>query len=470
MRKRVIVIAVLLALALRPPQTVVRADMAPPMAPPGSNLLPGGESTYVRMMAETVTMVIETDPTDQEKVIGRTTAVFTMRNIGTNEERMQARFPLSFSDGGNDGYFNYPEIPAISVKVDGRNAATRREMQPPYNARTWGEVRPEVPWAVFEVAFPPQKDVRVEVAYVVNGYGYYPQFTFDYILETGAGWHGTIGSADIILRLPYEVDSMNVMAVASGMPEHNPAAGTFRGNEIVWHYDSLEPTAENNISVAVISPSLWSPLESDKDALSRNPNDGEAWGRLGKAYKEAARMGKGGYPREDAGGLELVRLSEEAYKRCLAILPEDPLWHYGYADLLWMEYWWLARRSAEEDLLSRTLTELQSALALDPDNPQAMDLLGFIEASVPGSVESSGDTFVFLGLTATPLPPTHYPIPTSASPATAPATPRPRSTGATELTAAPSRQPSASNPLCGGGFAVMLLPFAALFRRRWRAR
>jgi tetratricopeptide (TPR) repeat protein len=75
-----------------------------------------------------------------------------------------------------------------------------------------------------------------------------------------------------------------------------------------------------------------------KGCRYKNPNDGEAWGRLAKAYKEVVKMPKG-YLREDPAGIELYALSKDAYEKCLALLPNDPLWHYGYADLLWAHYY-----------------------------------------------------------------------------------------------------------------------------------
>ncbi|HRQ24933.1 MAG TPA: hypothetical protein PLF42_16015, partial [Anaerolineales bacterium] len=71
----------------------VRADIAPPEMPPGVTLLPGEESTQVRMVAETVTLTISADPSDAQKAVAETVAVFTMRNLGASEERMQVRFP-----------------------------------------------------------------------------------------------------------------------------------------------------------------------------------------------------------------------------------------------------------------------------------------------------------------------------------------------------------------------------------------
>jgi hypothetical protein len=444
------------------PQRGVRADMAPPETPPGSNVLPGSETTQVRMMAETVTLTVAKDYSDV--ATAQTQAVFTMRNLGTSGEKMPARFPLSFFDGSSDGYFKYPEIPSITVKVDGKRVPTRREMQAAYNPNGLSRERTDIPWAVFDVSFPPGQDVKVEVTYTVKSYGYYPQDSFRYILQTGAGWNGTIGSADIIVQLPYEANGQNVVTTDSS------EGAVLHGNEIRWHYDDLEPTSENNLRVTLVAPSLWKSVLTETDTVTRDPNDGEAWGRLGKAYKEAARTGKG-FPRDDPAWAELVALSASAYQKCLALLPKDPLWHYGYADLLWDEYWWADRRSAAENLLPQVLTELQTTLALDPGNSQAKDLLGFVDSSVPGALEVSGNNYVFLGLTATPLPPTDYVVPAAETPVTTPenttAPPAPTPAASTQSPASP---PVARNPLCGGSALLLVLPAAVLAVRRFRPR
>jgi hypothetical protein len=48
--------------------------------------------------------------------------------------------------------------------------------------------------------------------------------------------------------------------------------------------------------------------------------------------------------REDDGGLELYELSVEAYETAVALLPEDALWHAGFADLLATHAYWTAWR------------------------------------------------------------------------------------------------------------------------------
>lgn len=449
----------------------VSADVAPPESAPGSNPVPAGEGTQVRMMAETVTLTILPGSTSSPTAIADTTAVFSMRNLGTVEEKMQVRFPLSFFAGDSDGRGNFPEIGGITVKIDGRNVATKRELQPFLASEYSYPQREQIPWAVFDVTFPPGEDVTIEVAYRVNGFGYYPYEIFRYVLETGAGWKGTIGSADIILRLPYPASTQNVwLKDVDGFGEPTQG-GIVSGNEVRWRFEDFEPTYQDNFKVVLVTPWLWQSVLTEQENLAKNPEDGESWGRLGKAYKEVIMQSKG-YLRTDVGGREVLRLSREAYEKCLALLPKDSLWHYGYAHLLWAHYYFDISFSGQPDaegILPLTLSHLQTALQIDPKNQRARELLEQISYAMPGVVKADGDEFIYLGLTATPLPPTPFGgFPTETPP---PATPteQPTMVAAAEATL-PVSEPTVEllstpeartpNPICGS--ASLALPGLAV--------
>ena len=193
--KRILVFLLLLTMFAFP--TAALADMAPPYNPPGSNLQPGTDTTQVRMMAETVLIDVNNDSTPNSLGSAAVTADFTMRNLGSSDESMAARFPIS----SNNGFGKYPEITDIVIKINGRQVSYRRANYPDVLYPTVDAA----PWAEFDITFPAGQDVAVEVAYNLKGSGYptLPYASYYYILETGAGWKDTIGSADITLRLPY---------------------------------------------------------------------------------------------------------------------------------------------------------------------------------------------------------------------------------------------------------------------------
>ncbi len=453
----------------------VRADVAPPESPPGSNLVPGSESTQVRMEAETV--ILDVLSQSQSSWIGqaKVTATFHMRNLGSFAETIQVRFPLSNWNGWGDGFGNYPEIRDLRVKLDGSTVPTQRITTPNLS----GFSDHQIPWAAFTVTFPVQQEVLIEVTYTADGFGEDNFVVFNYLMETGAGWNGTIGQADLIVRLPYEANYQNVIYEQIGFGMTSPG-GEFRGSELIWQYLDLEPDASHNLQVALITPAAWNKVLLEQGRLQKNPNDGEAWGRLGKAYKEIILLRKG--MREDAGGLEAYQLAVDAYDRAVTLKPKDALWHYGFADLLWSHFYWTEHWVEPTDYsdVLRAVRELQLSHDMDPANLLAVELLEWISYELPEAVKVNGSQITYLILTATPEPkatatqvpsatpaathtesptPTSIPsmTPTSTSQPANTQVPQPASTELQVVTSEPTPAATGSRGLlpCGAG----LLPF-----------
>ena len=373
------------------------ADIAPPAQPSGANLFPETDLTRVRMAAETVLIDVAQNSPSGSLGQAQVTADFTMHNVGDASETMAVRFPLS----ANDGFFNFPEITGLAVRVNGQLVSTQRVEIP-------DDLDDPIPWAEFEVTFPARQEVFIQVQYTQEGTGEYPFISFKYILETGAGWYGTIGEGKIILRLPYEANAYNVIFNTQiGWSETTPG-GILNGREVNWFF---EPTSEDNFEVSLVMPSAWQKALTEQANVTNNPRDGEAWGRLGKIYKEISRLRKG--LREDLGGQELYRLSQEAYEQTITLLPNDALWHAGYADLLWTHYFYYVYFSDQQDPseLIHILQLLDRSLALSPGNSVAAELLTSISYTVPEAVHLDGNNFTIHYLTATPIIPQPAPAP-----------------------------------------------------------
>lgn len=48
---------------------------------------------------------------------------------------------------------------------------------------------------------------------------------------------------------------------------------------------NLGPAPEDNLRVEWVMPAVWQKVLKEQAILAENPQDGEAWGRLGKLYK-----------------------------------------------------------------------------------------------------------------------------------------------------------------------------------------
>ncbi len=192
---------------------------------------------------------------------------------------------------------------------------------------------------------------------------------YHYVLETGAGWRGTIGRAEIVMRLPYDVTPMNL---ESCRPDC-----TYSGKEIRWHFEDFEPT--NNIRVSILSPAAWQKIQTETRLTQANPRDGEAWGRLGKAYKEAIWSRRGWY-RVDEAGKEMYALSQAAYEQAVTLLPGDADWHYGFAQLLcWNAEWgWPDYPGRNLENWRGCADQLRQTLALNPRHSKGTELLDYL--------------------------------------------------------------------------------------------
>jgi hypothetical protein len=370
--------ALLLILAvLLQPTTPARADVAPPEPPRGANPYPTA-ATNVRMMAETVLIEVR-DYSGGEAARAYITADFTMRNLGETAETLEVRFPLydtgfsfeSIYECQYRYYGGYPYINDLVVWVNGQWTPTQIIYE------TFNDWRPyedgdEVTlgcWAHFQAAFPPGQDVMIKVTYSTQPFFEWTANLneYSYVLITGAGWQGTIGSAEIIFRAPYELSDYNFFGCGMEWPYTDCSVA---GHEARWQAADFEP--EDNFSALALAPADWYQILIERENTALHPEDGEAWGRLGKAYKNAI-IQKHGY-RDTPAGLEMYQWSQEAYQKAVALLPNDADWHYGYADLVCEYAIWKLDTPEAYAAGQVCLAEIQRALEINPAHEQAQKL------------------------------------------------------------------------------------------------
>ena len=393
MLQRFIMIVILILPAIAFPSHA-SADMAPPYQPPITNLEPGTQITNVRMVAETVSIDVQADTQKDSLGMARITASFIMRNLGDTTEKMAARFPISADNGRGE----YPEITNLVIKIN--------ETQTQYSRVDYPDVRwqgKDVPWAEFDVSFPVDKDIKIEISYTLKGTGYPPFSAFYYILETGSGWSGTIGSADIILRLPYTASDQNVILDQQIGWSETTRGGVFSGNEVRWHFDNFEPGPDgpvNNMEFSIVAPEAWQAVLNSQNYVDQNPTDGEAWGRLAMATKHVFFMGKG--YRTDPGGEDLYIRSVEAYEKCLSLKPQDAEWHAGFADLLANRAYWDSWSTGINQVGMQAIQEIHTALNLAPTDPVVLKIADDISYLFPGSLVKKNGGYDIPWLTQTP--------------------------------------------------------------------
>jgi tetratricopeptide (TPR) repeat protein len=419
-----ILLALLLFSLLLSPERA-RADAAPLQLPGGAALDPGDAATMVRMVAETVTLEIA-PPTQEPFIEALVTVDFTLRNLGESPEQILVGFPLTCFD-----CFTLPSgdpelITDLTVTVNTLQVATRQETLTFPSAQN----TLSVDWAVFEVTFPPEQDVFIRVTYTAGGWGEISNSyrTFSYVLVTGAGWYDSIGSADIIARLPYPANDQNTWLETSGLRgDGDNVPPTISGNELRWRFEDLEPTQDFRLTV--VHPWQWYSALVEEENVRLNPQDGEAWGRLGRAFKQMLPYGH--TIRTDPGGEALFAQAVDAYQHATALAPDDAWWHAGFAELLYSHFYWVDYVGnwdapvGDLSILNLVVDEARQALEIDPANDLALDLIDQVMFSFPGAIlatggmvdyplltSTAGFSFSFMESTATPIP-TSTPLPTA---------------------------------------------------------
>jgi hypothetical protein len=360
-------IAVLLCLPARP----ARADVAPADDSELTTVGPmDAPDTKVQMMYERVAMNLQIGDfvglsTDHDLTQVEVTADFILRNQGTVTETLQVIFPLS--------YLCHVNPPAYDIRPNTFTANVNGIVISTTEATTDNPCDDgyfPVTWAVFDVSFPPRKDVFIQVSYTMWHEDYNPVNTFDYILETGAGWYGPIGEADIIFRLPYPLDDDAVIHAMQGYK--------IKYNEIQWHLVSFEPQRGDNFSISIIEPKLWLDMVHYRQAVESEPNNPLLWYKLGDSYASIAIESK-----YYVSNKYFYDKAVDAFQRATHLDPQSVDFHNSLAHMYWyMCFSITSNRTIDSPPCKSFIRELDILFSIDADSPEGESLVEFTKVLI----------------------------------------------------------------------------------------
>jgi cell division septation protein DedD len=372
----------------------VRADVGvQPVLPGGSSIQPEGE-TPIQMAAEVVVINVRSaTEADNALVtlapkyygfqwdpvwfpgIAEVEADFTMKNPTSETVSMTAWFPLASALENVDWNFNLgeivPRIESFLVSVDGNPLDYAVSELP----NPQGAEKLPLPWASFPVTFPGEVETIIHVSYKlplqpsIKG----SEMALYYIFQTGAGWAGPIGQAELVLNLPYPASEetlagmhklylppMSVGQVSTGVP----SGAVLNGNQARWTWKDFEPDPDDDFAVWLLQPGKWQELATARAAVQANPEDGQAWLDLASAYHSLSLTGNNApllfNPFYLQPGLE-------AYQKAVDLLPEYPAAHTGLALLTLAPY--MASKNAPPEVIQFVQDELKIAIELEVKNP-----------------------------------------------------------------------------------------------------
>ncbi|MGB7539318.1 MAG: hypothetical protein WBM17_12340 [Anaerolineales bacterium] len=380
--RKLFAVCILIAIAAAiVPGRAALSDAAPPRKPPAGSVAPAAGTTMVQMVAENVTLWIR--PGSGGDYVASVTADFNFRNQGPSAESMQVRFPMEAVDGGGDGYGRRPLIRNFAAQAGGA-ALPVTALEEPF------EYGPDVAWSAFPLTFPAGRDVFLRVTYetdITNGK--YGDFWLDYILETGAGWYGTIGSAVVTYRFPYAVGPVNV-------PGQEQAVRT--GSEVRFLFSDFEPDENSDIRLHFLSPKYWQKILDLERETGENPRDIRSIIELADIYQGFCL----------SGGADASRLAETIVLEGLTYNPDSADLHAEWANIYLARLLPMCGGYGEpgfdrEEVIAGLQRELNLALRIDPQN----ELVLQVQQSIAEQLEYDPD---FLS--------TSEPVPATAVPAT----------------------------------------------------
>jgi tetratricopeptide (TPR) repeat protein len=430
---------------------IASADGAPPVdLTSNGGVSPSGyQYTEVQMVYERVEMELQVVPNlssfrGEEHQI-TVSAWFIMHNQGDADESMQVIFPLvSIGICGYGAYlppnlasseYSYViDEDSFRVSVDGKIEPTELVItpNPDLNKLPPGCADDPIRWAGFDVTFPVDQDVILHVAYTMTSDTYGRIERVQYILETGAGWKGPIGRADIIFRLPYLVNYDNILKPDGHHSGTTPGYQS-QYNQISWSYSNLEPTIEDNIVVAFLSPFVWQEVQGLRAAIQADPQDVIDWFALIDLYSGIA--GAKGFKTPD--NFQYYDKLDPTYQQAMAANPDN-------AELFAQYAWFLFGQQGpfpEYIHPGPILPYLNRALALDPDNEIANLVLEELKSAHP-ELEYTPPPTVPPTITLTPAA---SPLPTSTPTLTLTSTPRPTRTWTATYRPSKTPRPSATS-------------------------
>jgi hypothetical protein len=223
-----------------------------------------------------------------------------------------------------------------------------------------------------------------------------------YIFQTGAGWAGPIGQAELILNMPYPASaetlagmppgSLNLPYFISETQAGIPSGGVLEGNQARWTWVDLEPGPEDDFSIWLIDLGKWQELDTARAAVQANLKDGQAWLDLASIYRSLSTTS---YNIPSIFSTSYMPLGIEAYRKAADLLPEHPAPHAGLALLTLAPY--MTDKNAPLEVIQSVQDEFNLARELEAKHPSLAE-----EAGISSSmVEESLNTYFYNNATAT---------------------------------------------------------------------
>lgn len=171
---------------------------------------------------------------------------------------MQSGYPINanystYKDGYDLTEIWFDTLYQIKVKVDGVPTSTQFNSFQEEDYSNHIEQYNNNEWHTWETSYKANGTTRLEVYFILEtndanirqGYNGKDYNSFIYVLETGATWKPPIGEGTVLVEL---MDGLNVKDI-EGISPFNIFSVDKEKNRLLYQFENLEPTREDNIAI-----------------------------------------------------------------------------------------------------------------------------------------------------------------------------------------------------------------------------
>lgn len=339
------------------------ADTAPVY--PGTNSIGPTQESPIAMDREIVTFTFPTSTEYDPNVerFGAARATFWLSNPTDRSVSTTSIFPFYYERGEM-----YALPKSVSVHINDKPVAgTSQKGTFPIGKQTALKLTSAEGY-VFPLSVGAHETVKVDIdfKFPFNHDTHGPNLVFKYVLASGAGWAGAIGSVELDIIYPYPAQFGSVRDGSGNV-------GMVSGNTVSFIYKNVNPEPGADVEFSLVPPELVKDIVDAQQKVELHPKDPAAHEALAAAYHAT---GIGDYWRSALYAYILRHGSTEEPETGEAVLALAKLyyddWSFGCE----------AGCTAIYDFpaLSRLLTYTQSHVWKDSDQEALAELRSKLEA------------------------------------------------------------------------------------------
>ncbi len=213
---------------------------------PGGAITPGDKNDQIQMKSEDVVFTVKQGPAPSIfpdtnlQYYAHVKASFVMRNTTGQPVGKDLFFPFHTGSQFKEEMFaDMQQARNAKATVNGQDVGLQ------YRSNIFKNKNIDVEAGLFNVNFAANADTNIVVEYDLRAVQEPKSYdvAFSYMMLTGSHWKDNIGSGKVTFDFPQDINSLTPFAKINSFFK-------VKDGNLVWEFNNLEPTADNDIEIA----------------------------------------------------------------------------------------------------------------------------------------------------------------------------------------------------------------------------